>query len=75
MRARGISLDNPEKDFNSAMEYVNIFNNLKTPPSGYEGQISGYINSGDMKGLETYVNRHVENDIKANLPADEFISS
>lgn len=41
--ARGMYLDNPQ-DTSKAIDYVNVFNNMDTPPSGYETQIATYIN-------------------------------
>lgn len=75
LQARGMSLKDPVKDSGTALQYVNVFNNLSKPPDGYEGQIARYINNDDIEGLRRYVNSHIETDAKANTPADEFVSS
>ena len=43
LRARGMNLNNVA-DMDKAIQYVDVFNNMGTPPKGYEGQISSYLN-------------------------------
>lgn len=66
---------NDPKNTEKALQYLDVFKNMKTPPSGFEAQIANLINKGDTAGLDAYVEAHIERAVKEDVPADEFISS
>lgn len=70
---KNMYLDNP-KNTEKAIQYLDVFKNMKTPPLGYEAQIANLINRWDFVGLDTFVEANIERAVKEDVPADEFIS-
>lgn len=73
MAVRG--LDIPEEKADTAMSFIRVMDKLKDPPEWFEATIGNYISRDDMKWLNNYIQKHVENDAKATTPADQFIST
>lgn len=65
---------NDPKNVDKAIQYLDVFRNMKTPPAGYEAQIANLINKWDTAGLDAFVEANIERAVKEDVPADEFIS-
>ncbi len=74
LAVRWLNIKN-EADKETALQYVNVLDKVSdnVKPKGYEMTISKYINAGDYAWLNDFVNKHIENDIKATTPSDVFI--
>lgn len=68
LAVRGLNIKNDE-DKPLALEYVNIFDKMSDsvkPKTGLEMTISKYINAGDYKGLNDFVTKNVDRQVKAD---------
>jgi hypothetical protein len=57
------------------MSFIRVMDKLKDAPYGFEATIGNYIKRDDFKGLNNYIQKHVENDAKATTPSEQFIST
>ena len=48
LAARGFSIKD-QGNIESAIQVLNVFNNMKVQPTGYEAKVSNYLNAGDIK--------------------------
>lgn len=48
LAARGFSIRD-QQNIDSAIQVLNVFNNMKVQPTGYEAKVSNYLNAGDIK--------------------------
>ncbi len=72
---KGFDIQKPE-DAEFAQEYISVGDNLsdKIKPKSYEATVSKYINSGDYKGLNDYVNRLVDKEVQETYKTDSILS-
>lgn len=48
LAARGFSIKD-QSNIDSAIQVLNVFNNMKVQPTGYEAKVSNFLNAGDIK--------------------------
>lgn len=74
LRYKWFILEKPDqKNMNIAQDLLDISDNFTTKPSGFEVNVSKYINNWDLDGLNDYINNAIDDEVSKTYKNDAIL--